>query len=155
MKRALIATCLAVTCMISLAAQTTPKEQSKAADPAAKQVTLQGCLQAGEQPNSFVLADVMKPEPKSGEPAPTGTAGATDAEISALKGTKLRLIGSPAGIKLAEHVGHTVEVTGALAPKDTKASPKPAEPAGTSSAADMRRLNLKSMKHIATTCTAR
>lgn len=151
MKRALIATCLAVTCAVSLAAQTYPQTEPKKADQAAsKQVTLQGCLQAGEQPNSFVLDNVMTPEPKPGEPAATGTTGTIDPDITALKGSKLRLVGSPAGLNLKEHIGHTVEVTGALVPKDIKSRPDPSGAAG-----DMRRLNLKSVKQLTTTCTAR
>ncbi|HXW06658.1 MAG TPA: hypothetical protein VD833_15590 [Vicinamibacterales bacterium] len=118
MKRLFAGTCLAAVCAVGLAAQS--PGQSPAQSPAAKddkEATITGCLRAGDQPNSFVLENVKWD--KGGSGAATGTTGsaagsAPGSSASAAAGQKVRLIGSPAGTKLEDHIGHTVQVTGKL-----------------------------------------
>ncbi|MBI4476115.1 MAG: hypothetical protein HY654_03020 [Acidobacteria bacterium] len=80
-----------------------------------KTVTLTGCLQKGERPNTWVLKNVtgdtaavfgtMKPA-EPGKPA--GTAGTAALSVT---------LQPAAGVNLAEHVGHTVEITGMVVPQ--------------------------------------
>jgi outer membrane biosynthesis protein TonB len=80
--------------------------------------------------------DPATPPTPPSAPEPVGTSGAGD----------VRLIGAPANLDLAKHVGHTVSITGTFVPAG-----KAAKSAG-SGAADARSLNVKSMKHISETC---
>src|ERR1700740_1083084 len=51
--------------------------------------------------------------------------------------------------KLAEHVGHTVEITGTTAPSSSASS---STGAGSSASGGTKTLNVSSMKHISETC---
>jgi hypothetical protein len=115
MKNILIGSCVALACAVSLGAQTptgTSKPQSPPAtkdQPAQKSTqtddktaVLRGCLRAGDQAGTYVLSNA------------SATSGAT------LKNETVQLAGSPAGMNLKEHVGHTVEVTGILAAGDSR-----------------------------------
>jgi hypothetical protein len=64
-------------------------------------------------------------------------------------GAALQLIGTDAA-KLKQHAGHTVAVTGVLAPRKEGQAAPPPTPA-TQERSDMR-LNVKSFKHVDTTC---
>ena len=150
MNRLFISTCGALAFAVGLAAQTpapagqspSKPDQSAAAD---KSITLKGCLRAGDTPDTFVLANAS---PASETAGTAGTAG------SAIKGKDVRLIGSPAGMNLKEHVGHIVEATGTIAPASEKSS-APSAPAGgaaSAGAAAEARLNVKTMKHVETKC---
>jgi hypothetical protein len=155
MKRVLIATCVALACAVNLAAQTPagqdkPQPTAGQAASADKGVTLRGCLRAGDAPDTFVLANAA---PASGA---TGTAGAA-AATAATK--SVRLIGSPAGTNLKEHVGHTIEVTGMMAPQGATPSTPSATAGGAagaakSAASEMESLNLKNIKHVDAKCGA-
>lgn len=167
MKRMLIATGLALTVAVSLAAQTpaTPADRDQAPGKAAqsaaaeKSVTLKGCLRAGDQPDTFVLADAAPAT------AATGTTGAATGAAAAAKQT-VRLIGSPSGMNLKDHVGHTVEVTGMVVPQGAKSStpagttgtPAPGAATGAApgaaSADTQQRLNIKTIKHVDAKCGA-
>ena len=163
MNRMLSATGLAVIWAVSLGAQTpsTPAGQdpSKATSAAAeKSITLKGCLRAGDQPDAFVLANAAS----TSETA--GTAGTTAAP--AMKNQTVRLIGSPAGMNLKDHVGHTVEVSGMIVPQGAKPSTPAAAPGAATSpgaatgaapaatANDGPRLNVKNVKHVDAKCGA-
>jgi hypothetical protein len=161
MKRILIGTCAALACAVSLAAQTPatspPQDPPRAAPPsttAEKTITLKGCLRAGDQPDAFVLANA------SSAMETTGTTGTpAGAAAPAMKNKTVRLIGAPAGFSLKEHVGHTVEVTGMIAPQGASPSAGATPPAGatpgaaatTGSSADAR-LNVKNVKHVDAKC---
>jgi len=54
-------------------------------------ITLTGCLQKGDEPNTFLLTNA------------TGTG---------VKADRWELIGAPASLKMSDHVGHKVEVSG-------------------------------------------
>src|SRR5688572_8686815 len=164
MKRILIGTCAALACAVSLAAQTPatspPQDPPRAAPPsttAEKTITLKGCLRAGDQPDTFVLANAssaMETAGTSGTPA-----GAPAAP--AMKNKTVRLIGAPAGFSMKEHVGHTVEVAGMIAPQGASpsagatppagATPTPGAAATTGSSADAR-LTVKNVKHVDAKC---
>jgi hypothetical protein len=93
-----------------------------------------GCLRNGEDPSTFVLTNVKwldkdKSDKAPAEKPPVGTSG-TDADSS---GETLRLVGTPSGVRMSEHVGHTVEITGTLIdevapkpqPKADEVAPRP------------------------------
>jgi hypothetical protein len=139
MKRTLAATSWIVVCafLVGAAAQT-PQPPTEKADQ--KTVTLTGCLATGDQPDTFKLANIGVAEKPAKQPGEmVGTTG-----IKA--GEALQLIGTDAA-KLKDHVGHTVAVTGMIAPpKEGQAAPPP-----TQEKSDMR-LNVKSFKHVDATC---
>lgn len=177
MKRAFFSTCLAAAFAVGLSAQApapsptpsqTPQTPSTApmsqADRGSGSVTVTGCLRAGDAPNSFVLENIkadkagtMASTAKPGEPSATGTSGTM--ANKALEGVeKVDLTGSPSGVTLSSHVGHTVKLTGMLSPK-TEASPsasaRPAEP-GQSSAASASKtpsLNVSALSMVSATCS--
>lgn len=104
--------CLAALCAATLSAQSTTA-QTAAADQKAETLTVTGCVRAGAEPNTFVLSDLEWPDtptPTGTSGTRTGTSGAPPAAASALT---LRLLDSP-GLRLSEHVGHKVEITGTL-----------------------------------------
>lgn len=156
MKRTLATTSWIAACafLVGAAAQAqqSPTEQPPQAKAASeKTVTLTGCLAAGDQPDTFTLTNIgiaATPAAKPGEMV--GTTGIKTGEA-------LQLIGTDAA-KLKQHVGHTVAVTGMLVPQKegqaaTPARPDPARPgaSATQVRSDMR-LNVRSFKHVDTTC---
>ena len=151
MNRLIISTCAALAFAVGLAAQTpapagqTPAKPDQAAA-ADKSITLKGCLRAGDAPDTYVLANA----------APTTETAGTAGGAATIKGQDVRLIGSPAGMNLKEHVGHTVEATGTIAPQSEKSSAPAATPgapaAGAAGAKAEQRLNVKTMKHVETKC---
>ncbi len=170
MKRMLIASLVAVGCSVSLAAQaptgttkpqspTTTKEQPATQKPSQaddKSAVVRGCLRAGDQTGTYVLSNA------------TATSGGT------LKNATVQLVGSPSGMNLKEHVGHTVEATGMLTPGATKsgtgttgaeptkpgAGAEPTKPGagagtgkpGAASTAATAKLSVKSVKHVKEGC---
>jgi hypothetical protein len=149
MKRIIPAACLAVVFAVGVSAQnppqtappSTPQTQPPAqeARTAAKSVTVTGCLKSGEMAESYVLSN-LKFDNKD---RPVGTSG-TEAPPVAPNAT-LKVIGSPAGAKLSEHVGHTVEATGTLADIKSSGEPKPGDP--------KHSLDVRTLKMISTSCT--
>jgi hypothetical protein len=121
--------------VVGLAAQvpSTDAPAPATASPEGTTVTATGCLRAGPQTGMFVLANA-KWDGRSAEPSQTGHHGATkDRPAANLPGTTgseapagrgtLRLAGATARLKLNEHVGHTVTITGMLAPEDRVVTP--------------------------------
>ena len=194
MKRTFMALCIALGAA-SLAAQTPAtsggqgQTGSKAGESAAggKTVSMRGCLRAGDESGSYVLANAMSASGGSGTTgsAAAGGAGAagTSAAGAGAKGQTFRLMGSPAGVNMKEHVGHTVEVTGTLAQGSASSSSgsassgagsasgsgtasgsgsasgttKGATSGGASSSASagaQQRLNVTALKHIDAKCGA-
>jgi hypothetical protein len=153
MKRILAATCcLTAWGFLAAAGAQTPQPDRPQAEkqvqtPTEPSVTLKGCLAAGEEPNTFKLANIQPPE---GEPAPGEMVGTTGIK----QGGAVRLIGTD-DLKLEPHKGHTVEVTGTLVPPSDTAQEPPAEPDPTRAGQDREeemRLNVKSFKHVDATC---
>jgi len=129
------------------APQSQPQSQPAESKDAAKNVTVTGCLKAGDTPESFMLSDL-----KWGSDKAVGTAGSAAPAISA---TSVKLVGSPSSGKLADHVGHTIEVTGSIEKADkapSAAADPAAKPPASSSSAPA--LNVRNVKMVAATCQA-
>jgi hypothetical protein len=134
MKRMSAILCLILLCGAALAAAAT----KKAAHPAAG-MSLTGCLQKGDEPNTYLLTNV--------------TGAAAD---------RWELVGAPASLKMADHVGHKVEVHGSAvsgataeklehekgAKKDAKKETKEEK----EKEKGEHHLRVHSLKHIAPTC---
>jgi len=106
--------------------------------------TLTGCLQKGNEADTFLLTNV------SGGPEATNK--------------DWELIGAPASLKMADHVGHKISVTGSVVGAGAAVK---IEQKTTTNASDAkvetkkevmaeehaeRHLKVRSMKHIAATC---
>lgn len=119
MKRMFPSLCLAAAFAVGLSAQTpqNPTTSPSASATAGQKntVTLTGCVKAGADANTYVLSDIKSDAAKT--PSTPGTAGTTGTAIPDLKGQEVKLIGAPASVDLSKHVGHTVSVTGMLAPQ--------------------------------------
>ena len=153
MKRVFAATCLAAAFAVGLAAQQPPQTPSQTADKD-KTVTLTGCVRAGEQPGSFVLADVKSDDKAGSATGATGTSGTMPSANRELENATLRLIGAPASVNLSEHVGHTVQVTGTLA---ADKSPSAAPTGGTEPTAKSdkpeKSLNVRTVTMVSSSCS--
>ena len=118
---------LVVVCGVALVATAATKSSTRKA--AGHTMSLTGCLQKGPDANTFMLTNV------------SGKAGASQ---------QWELIGAPADLKMSDHVGHKVTVTG------TAASPGEAKKIeGEKSAreeAKEKHLKVASLKHVAPSC---
>ena len=145
MKRVIAGSFMAAAFAVGLAAQATspqsqpPMQESK---DATKNVTVTGCLKAGDTADSFILSNL-----KWGGDKAVGTSGTAPA-APAISATSLKLTGSPSGGKLGDHVGHTVEVTGSIDKADKDADKD--KPAASASAAPS--LNARTIRMVAATC---
>ena len=151
MNKAIAGTFVAAACAVGLSAQTLPQTQPmQDAKDNAKNVTVTGCLKAGDGANTYLLSDLKWSDKV---PAAVGTSGVVAPMAQAVTATVLNLVGSPSGTKLSDHVGHQVEVTGTMDKSDkdkaTAATP-PDAPARTQAA-----LNVRSVKMIAAACQVR
>jgi hypothetical protein len=91
-------------------------------------MTVSGCLQKGTEPNTFLLTNV------SG-------------------GGSYELIGAPASVNLAPHVGHRIEVTGKNVAKPNKAAKMEGEKgAGKKEERGEHHLQVHSFKMVSPTC---
>ena len=152
MKRVIAGTFMATVFAVGLSAQapapqSQPQSQPAESKDAAKNVTVTGCLKAGDTPESFMLSDLKWASDKA-----VGTTGSAAPAISA---TSVKLVGSPSSGKLADHVGHTIEVTGSIEKADkapSAAADPAAKPPASSSSAPA--LNVRNVKMVAATCQA-
>jgi hypothetical protein len=128
MKRRMIGV-LALACGMAVA--TSAATDAKKSTKAGKSVTLTGCLQAGDGAGTFKLANV------------TGGPAATNKEWE--------LMGAPASLKMADHVGHKVAVTGTIMGTGQAKKVEGDQSARMESA--QRHLHVVSFKHIAATCS--
>jgi hypothetical protein len=124
-----------------------------------KAATVTGCLRAGDQPGTFVLANAKWD--KGGSPSSaTGTSGsaASGAAAGAAASDKqtIRLSGSPAGTQLSEHVGHTIQVTGKIDPSATGSAASGTSGSAAAGAAGSRpsgpALQVESVKMVSSSC---
>ena len=157
MKRMLAGSFLAASFAVGLSAQTAPPQTTppsqppmqEARDSASKNITVTGCLKAGDSADSFTLSDLkFKQDAKGG--GAVGTSGSAAPPAAIASATTLKVI--PSGsTKLSEHVGHTVEVTGTIADKAAAPSdPAAARPSASSAAPS---LEVRSVKMVSATCT--
>jgi hypothetical protein len=164
MKRAISCTCLAAAFAVGLSAQTPAPSAPMQSDKDTKPVAMTGCLRAGDAPGSFVLANAkMAATASKDQPgAPTGTAGAAPAmppaPAGAVEGKTIALSGSPTGVTLSNHVGHTVEITGVMASMSATvgggAKTPPPDPGGMAGMAAKAQptLNISAFKMVSGTC---
>jgi hypothetical protein len=130
--------------------------ESKESKEASKALTVTGCLKTGELPDSFILSDLKWSEKAKGTGA-IGTTGSVPVPTEIASATTLKLI--PGATKLVGHVGHTVELTGTVSEKDkAEASanttpPNPSPESTPSSASRGPSFEVRSMKHVAGSCT--
>jgi hypothetical protein len=103
-------------------------------------ISLTGCLAKGDDANTFKLTNVAE------------HAGAMTKTAEAMK-PDWELIGAPATLKLADHVGHKVTVTGSKVSAG-QASKIEGETSTTAKAGEAmeRHLKVTDIKHVAPTC---
>jgi hypothetical protein len=100
-------------------------------------ITLTGCLQKGDEPNTFLLTNA------------TGTG---------VKADRWELVGAPASLKMSDHVGHKVEVHGSSVSEATAEKLEHEKGAMKEPAKEKEKekgehhLHVKSLKHISPTC---
>jgi hypothetical protein len=120
-----------------------PSATAPMADRAGKESKITGCVAAGASASSFELTNVKKGMDHG--------ASATSAPADhASKNVKLA---TAAGVDLAAHVGHTVEVTGSWAKSGDAAAPT-AAPAAGAGASMAKEFSVKSVKMVSSTCSA-
>jgi hypothetical protein len=119
---------------------TTQAPQNPSTQPAtsANKITVTGCIEKGDQPTDFVLANASIGAAKPDAPSATGTAGSK---------MKYTLVGK--SDELTKHMGHRVEVVGTAAPAAPSSS---AAPSAAGAAASAQRLQVESVKMIAAEC---
>ena len=109
MSRMFASFAVALGCAVALHAQdttTTTKTEVKAND--AKTITYSGCVQAGTEPRSFILAKVMPVgKTTTTEVGTSGTTTTTTTTYALMPAEK---------VELQQHVNHKVEVTGVMIP---------------------------------------
>jgi hypothetical protein len=123
--------------------------QATAQDAKAKATTVTGCLAKGTDSTSYVLNDAM--------PA---TAASKEASKETAKSAEMKsyvVMVKDASLKLDNHVGHKVTLTGTVEEMAFSPAPggaKPSATAGTAGKAGAsQHLMVTSMKHVAATCT--
>ena len=119
---------LALACGVAAAASA--GTEAKKGTKAAKGITLTGCLKAGDGAGTFKLTNV------------TGGPTATNKEWE--------LRDAPASLKMADHVGHKVGVTGTIMGTGQAAKAEGQPSARAESA--QRHLHVQSFTHVAATC---
>lgn len=145
MKRTTLAICFTVVCSLALVlyAQAPPPAQTPPpAQPSAEKgsTTLTGCLKAGTEPDSFILTNISGAGSEAAQKTAPGELARADVSYK---------LTADSGVKLKDHVGHKVEVTGTLAGKGFTSTP----PASTEKPkAEMANLKVTAIKHISPSC---
>ena len=133
-----------VACAVSAGAQAPAQDAQKP-----KTVTITGCLAAGADAKSFTLSDAM-PETAAKEQSKEAP--------KAAEMKSYRVTAGESSLKLADHVGHKVTLTGSIeemtgAAAGGAGAPGAAGTTGTAGAAKpMPSLTVTSLKHVGTTC---
>jgi hypothetical protein len=180
MKRVFPSLCLAAAFAVGLSAQTptqtppqTPPQNPSATTPPSSRagqntVTLTGCVKEGDQPNTYILSSIKSDAAKTPASPTAGTAGRT-ANTPDLSGKDVKLMGAPASVDLSKHVGHTVSITGMLAPqsgmtprgttgKPSTTPPSTTPPSTTPPSAGMDKaepsLNVSSVSMVSASCSS-
>ncbi len=119
-----------------------------------RKVTLTGCLQAGTEPNTWILTNATTSSAKStrNNQAPSEMARAESSYVLVPEN----------GIDLSKHVGHRVRVTGNIEEGSSSTSPSTSNTGsssmgstgttGTQSSANMTRFDVRTIKHVSNTC---
>jgi hypothetical protein len=120
--------------------------QGASQDDKAKTKSVTGCLAKGADATTFTLSDAM--------PATASNEQSKEAAKSSEARSYL-VVAKDTSLKLADHVGHKVTLTGTIE-ESAAAAPKPGapEPAGTSGKGGaMPNLSVTALKMVAPTCT--
>ena len=168
MRKLLAAATVAILGSIGRSAQSTPAQTAASQESKEKEkvVTVTGCLRAGEETGTFVLSNVKWQDKDKAAPGTTGTTGSESAAPAPIT---MRLVGSPSGVRMSEHVGHTVEITGFIV---DEAQPRPSaipDPVATGTGGDQtsrtqppapapktqHTLNVRTVKMIEEGCAGR
>jgi hypothetical protein len=154
----------------------TPAPSATSQSERAGSVSVTGCLRAGAEPNSFVLEDIKTDKAGStasntttapgattpgGQSGMTGTTGTSGTMASkALEGAdKVNVTGSPSGVTMSSHVGHTVKLTGTLAPRSESSASasanasRPGQPSASASAGTTPSLHVTGLSMVSSTCS--
>lgn len=144
MKRAVIGSVSALLFSAALAAQATtqqpppqppqqPPAAAQQAAPKAQEITLVGCVAQGTSASVFLFENAVDPAKKDD------------------KARVLRIVGSGENMDFTPHLNHKVQIVGTL---DTRTPPPPPPVAGAKTEEkDLPVLTVKSVTHIATTCS--
>jgi hypothetical protein len=143
-----------VTCAAAVAAPQDAAQDAKKG----KTVTITGCLAAGPDAKIFVLNDALPEAAAKAEPS------AVAGKSTEMKSYQV-MLGEPT-LKLTDHVGHKVTLTGTVEDKMADAgapapgAPTPGAPppaatgtAGTAGAGKLANFTVTGIKHVATSCT--
>ena len=159
MKRTFVGTCLAAALGMAISAsaqqppqpqpqpsQPTPAASASAQDTKAQDTKLTGCLKAGTAAGSFELATSKKDKAaKTGDSAATSTSPQAPAQGAMASDEKKNVKLSPAaGVDLAAHLNHQIEIAGSW---DTAAG------ASSAAGAASKTFNVTSVKMISASCT--
>lgn len=159
MKRMLTALCYTMALSLAIAAGAAPKQQApknqgygqsgqtgasgqSGMENSEHKITLTGCLQAGTEPNTYILTNATNSTAKgsSGNEAPSEMARAENSYV----------LVPESGIDLSKHVGHRVRVTGSM--EEGAMSGSSGASGGSQSTTNMTRFDVKSIKHVSNTC---
>ncbi|PYR64063.1 MAG: hypothetical protein DMF91_01550 [Acidobacteria bacterium] len=117
-----------VTCGVLLAGiLATAADHQKKGKKSNGAMTVSGCLQKGTEANTYMLTNVSS-------------------------GGSYELIGAPASMNLAPHVGHRIEVTGTVAKASKAAKMEGAKGAEKKEEKGERHLQVRSFKMMSPTC---
>jgi hypothetical protein len=108
--------------------------------------TLTGCLKAGTEPDTFILTNVSAGGSEAAQKSAPGELAKADVSYK---------LTADSSIKLKDHVGHKVEVTGTPGGKGFTATPpasteKPGE--RSPAKAEMANFKVTNIKHISPSC---
>jgi hypothetical protein len=120
--------------------------QGASQDAKAKTTTVTGCLAKGADATTFTLSDAM--------PATADKEQSKEAAKSSEKRSYLVVV-KDASLKLADHVGHQVTLTGSV-DESAAGAPKAGAPEATGTsgkAGSMPNLSVTALKHVAASCT--
>ena len=148
MKRLLLVNVGLVVSLVSWAAAGAQAQYPSEDAKKGKTTTVTGCLAKGTDANSFTLSDAM--------PATAAKEQSKEAPKSA-EMKSYQVMAKDASLKLADHVGHKVTLTGTVEEMSFKPAPDSKAGGGAAStekgkAGSMPHLMVTSMKHVAATC---
>ena len=118
--------------------------QGASQDAKAKTTTVTGCLAKGTDATSYLLSDAM--------PAAAVKEGSKEAPKSA-EMRSYHVVAKESSLKLADHVGHKVTLTGTVEDMAFVAKGETKAGAAAGGKGSMPHLNVTSMKHVAASCT--
>ena len=139
MKHKTLAICFTMVCSLALVLYAQAPPPGHTPSEGKGSMTLTGCLKAGSEPDTFILSNVSGGGTEAAQRTAPGELARTDVSY------KLK---ADSNVKLKDHVGHKVEVTGTIAKGMTDTAPSSTDKPG----ADMAKLKVTSIKHVSPSC---